>query len=157
MAQARKSDLKEEPRTNWVWIELESPRKLPRGRTNKHGGATDLAHAEEIAQKATNMLQRLFPGTHKKFWWDAHRCMWSFGDTTGYEGLPDKGKYFDLDHLGKPPENKLQRIIDLERDKWALEQEVMQMRKLLEEASLTVISTTLVRIDEYINTHFPKE
>lgn len=78
---------------NRVWIELEKPR--------------DDAHGEEIARLATNMLRRLDDADDKdnrRFWWNAHRQVYEYGNPMGFQGLPDRGNWFNLDYLGREGE-----------------------------------------------------
>jgi hypothetical protein len=106
MTQQRKPANPAEAKLNRVWIELERPRKLPRGQVNDQGGSSDLTHAGLIYERANNMLQRLMPGTPYKFWWSArHAC---YALTTSEAGtfivLSDNGHWFDLDYIGRPIE-----------------------------------------------------
>ena len=77
---------------NLVWIELEKPR--------------DDAHAEACCVAANRMLARLIKTedlkTLQEFWWDADDHIYCYGGPMGYTTLGDRGKWFNLDYLGRP-------------------------------------------------------
>lgn len=72
---------------NQIWIELDAPR--------------DDTHAEEMCEQANRMLARLGDTAGQKFSWDAKHKAYRFGGTMGDEHLPDRGKWFNLDYLGR--------------------------------------------------------
>lgn len=74
-------------KVNRVWIELPRPE--------------DEDHTKELCELANNMLAKL--GVTERFFdWNEKQCQFTFGDDIGgHEGLADRGKWLNLDYLGR--------------------------------------------------------
>lgn len=83
---------KSEHTGNRIWIELEEPKSSE--------------HAELQCTLANRMLKRLSPTTSMAFWWsaDARRYCLTVDSAGCYVTLPDRGEWFNLDHLGREGE-----------------------------------------------------
>lgn len=71
---------------NRIWIELDKP----------DSGAMAL----EQCELANRMLAKLGDPRGEKFFFSA-RDGYCYGGDMGYETLPDRGKWFNLDYLGR--------------------------------------------------------
>jgi len=73
-------------KSNLVWIELPKP--------------ADEAHAKELCELANNMLAKL--GIHERYFdWSEKRCQFTFGNDQDYEELANRGKWLNLNFLGR--------------------------------------------------------
>lgn len=70
---------------NRIWIELDKSK-------NK-------AHADEQCRLANKMLARLGDMAGREFFYSEHDRCYCYGGNMGYETLPDRGVWFNLDYL----------------------------------------------------------
>lgn len=86
---------------NKIWIELDNPKANKDLKTAEQAKA----FADEQCRLANNMLKRLRddesnPSEQVFYWSESDRC-YCWGGPMGYETLPDHGKWFNLDYLGR--------------------------------------------------------
>lgn len=70
-----------------VWFELPKP--------------DDKTHALQICEKANRMMKKLGDSGGREFFWSDHERAYCWGGPMGYESLPDRGYWFNLDYLAK--------------------------------------------------------
>ena len=83
-------------KTDRVWIELEHP----------GSGVNQASLGERRAAMANRMLARLRENDDGKndlarFWWNASKSCYCYGDSGGYKELSDNGFWFNLSYFGR--------------------------------------------------------